>query len=66
MSGDDAVAGNPLLIHAKVAALVHSQGIQLDEAARIEQKVDAFASTELACCMLAFDSGSPSTGFGTA
>ena len=53
VAGDDAVAGNDLLVHAEVAAAVRDELVDLLERAGIEQEVDALARGQLAGLVLA-------------
>ena len=52
MAGDDAVAGDDLLVHAEVAAAVGDELVDLFERAGIEQQVDALARGQLAGVVL--------------
>ena len=55
VAGDDAVAEDLLLVHAEVGAAVGDELVELDEAARVEQQVDALARGQLAGLVLALD-----------
>ena len=57
MAGDDAVAGDDLVLHAEVAAAVRDELVQLFERAGIEQEIDALARRELAGVVLALEAG---------
>ena len=48
VAGDEAVAGNALLVHAEIAAAVRDQLVQFLEGAFVEQQFDALARGELA------------------
>jgi hypothetical protein len=52
VTGDDAVAGDQLLIHAEVAAAMRHQLVDLFERARVEQQLDPLASGQLAGVVL--------------
>ena len=51
--GDEAVAGDDLIVHAEIAAAMRDQLIQLFERALVEQQFDALAGIEFAFLMLA-------------
>ena len=53
MAGDDAVAGDELLVHAEIAAAVGDQLVELLERAGIEQQLDPLAGGQLAGFVLA-------------
>ncbi len=57
VTGDDAIAEHLLVLHAEVGAAMHDEPIELDEAARVEQEIDALARRELAGGMLPIDTG---------
>ncbi len=48
VTGDDAIPGKLLVLHAEVVALVLSELVQFDKTAVIEDVVDPFARRELA------------------
>ena len=48
MTGDDAVAGNQLLVHPEIAAAVGDELVDFFERAGVEQELDALARGELA------------------
>ena len=52
MAGDDAVAGDHLLLHPEVAAAVGDQLVDLLERAGIEQQLDPLARGQLAGVVL--------------
>ena len=56
VAGDDAVARDLLLVHAEVGAAVDDELVDLVEAARIEQELDALAGGHLALLVLALAS----------
>ena len=55
--GDDAVAEDLLLLHAEVGAAMRDEPVELDEAALVEQRLDALARGELAGLVLLVDAG---------
>ena len=55
VAGDDAVAGNQLLVHAEIAAAVGDEPVELFERARIEEQLDPLASGQLAGGVLALE-----------
>jgi hypothetical protein len=57
VAGDHAVAEDLLLLHAEVGAAVGDEAVELDEAARVEQRRDALARGELAGFVLLVDAG---------
>ena len=57
VAGDDAVAEDLLLLHAEVGAAVRDEAVELDEAAGVEQEVDALARGQLAGLVLLLDAG---------
>ena len=57
VAGDDAVAEDLLLLHPEVGAAVRHELVDLDEAAGIEEQLDALARGELARGVLALDAG---------
>ncbi len=48
MAGDDAVAGDDLLVHPEVAAAVRDELVDFLERAGVEQQIDALARGQLA------------------
>ena len=54
-AGDDAVAGEALLVQPEIADLVRGQRAELLERAVVEQQRQPLARGELAACMLLFD-----------
>ena len=58
LAGDDAVAGNDLLLHPEVAAAVRDELVDLLEGARIEQQIDALRAPS-ACRPRAAGAGAP-------
>ena len=61
MPGHDPVAEVDLLGQAEVGSTVGHEGVQLDEAARVEQEVESLAGGQLASCMLLLDARLAST-----
>src|SRR5512138_2147447 len=58
--GNDAVAGIHLLVQAEVGGAMSHEAVELDEAALVEQQVEALAGRELALLVLLGDAcGSP-------
>ena len=53
VAGDEAVAGDDLLVHAEVAAAMRDEFVDFFEGAFVEQQVDALARGELAFLVLA-------------
>jgi hypothetical protein len=53
VAGDEAVAVDNLLVHAKVAGTVADEFVELLEGAFVEEQVDAFAGGELSFFVLA-------------
>ncbi len=53
VAGDEAVAGDDLLIHAEVAAAMGDELVELFEGAFVEEQFDALAGGELALLVLA-------------
>ena len=53
VAGDEAVAGDDLLVHAEIAAAVGDQLVEFLEGAFVEQQLDALAGGELAFLVLA-------------
>ena len=53
VAGDEAVAGDDLLLHAEIAAAVRDQLVEFLEGALVEQQFDALARGELAFLVLA-------------
>ncbi len=56
---DDAVTRQPLFRHAEVGRLMRDEAIELDEAAHVEQKLQAFARGQLALGVLLVDASLP-------
>ena len=54
-AGDDAVAGDLLLLHAEVDGAVLDEHVELLERALVEQELDALAGGELAALVLRLD-----------
>src|SRR3546814_11279211 len=54
-SGDDAVAGDLLLLHPEIDAIMLDIGVELLERAFVEQHVEPFARGEFALRMLRID-----------
>src|SRR3546814_16130507 len=54
-SGDDAVAGDLLLLHPELDAIMHDIGVELLERAFVEQHVEPFARRDFALRMLHID-----------
>src|SRR3546814_9363388 len=54
-SGDDAVAGDFLVLHPEIDAIMFDIGIELLERSLVEQHVEPFARGELALRMLRID-----------
>jgi hypothetical protein len=52
---DDAVTQHLLVLHAEVGAAVGDEPVDLDEAPRVEEQVDALARRELAALVLLLD-----------
>jgi len=48
VAGDDAVAGNDLILHAEVDAAMGDELVHFLERARVEQQFDALARRQLA------------------
>ncbi len=59
VAGDDAVAGDLLLVHAEVRAAVLDEHVPFLEAALVEQQLDALAGGELALGVLRLDAPAP-------
>ena len=55
VAGDHAVAEDLLLLHAEVGAPVHHEPPDLDEAARIDEQIDALARRQLSAFVLLLD-----------
>jgi hypothetical protein len=53
MAGDDAVAGDDLVLHAEVAAAVGDEGVDLFERIPVEEKLHALTRGQLARVALA-------------
>ena len=53
VAGDEAVAGDDLLVHAEIAAAVGDELVDLFEGALVEQQFDALAGGQLAFLVLA-------------
>ena len=53
VAGDEAIAGDDLLVHAEIAAAVGDQLVDLFEGAFVEQQFDALAGGEFALLVLA-------------
>ena len=53
VAGDEAIAGDDLLIHAEVAAAMGDELVELFEGAFVEEQFDALAGGELALLVLA-------------
>ena len=54
VSGDEAVAGRALFLHAEIAAVVHHELVEFLEGAFIQQQFDSLARAQLAFLVLAF------------
>lgn len=63
-SRDDAVAGNFLLVHAKVAFAVHDEGVQFMEGAAIQEQFDSLVGGHLAFGFLLGDAFLAAAGVG--
>ena len=63
-AGDDAVAGDLLVLHAEVVALVHHEAVDLEERARVQQQLQPLAGGLLAGLVLAPDPLLATTEFG--
>ncbi len=61
VAGDDAVAGDALLVHPEIAGAMDDELIELLERSRIEQQRDALARGELALGVLTIDARLPAT-----
>src|SRR6185436_12961325 len=61
VAGDDAVAGDALLVHVEVHRAMDDELVELLERARIEQQRDALARGELAVVVLAVDASLTAT-----
>src|SRR5204863_5975196 len=57
VAGDDAVAGDALLLHAEVGAAVDDELVELLKRAVVEEELDALARGELPLGVLAGDAG---------
>src|SRR5207247_4504680 len=57
VAGDDAVAGDALLLHAEVGAAVDDELVELLERAVVEEELDALARGELPLGVLPGDAG---------
>ena len=57
MAGDDAVAGNALILHAEIGAAMLHEHVVFLEAALIEQHMDPLARRQLALGVLGLDPG---------
>ena len=55
VAGDDAVAGNHLLIESEIGGAVGDEAVELDEAALVEQQIEPLAGGELALLVLLRD-----------
>src|SRR5262249_55488884 len=55
VAGDHAVTGDLLLRHAEVGAAVRHELVDLDEAARVEEQLDALPRRQLSAPVLALD-----------
>ncbi len=53
VAGDEAIAGDDLLLHAEIAAAMGDQLVELFEGAVVEQQFDALAGAEFAFLVLA-------------
>ena len=51
-TGDEAIAGNDLLLHAEIAAVMGDQLVQLFERSFVEQQLDAFPRGKLTFLVL--------------
>src|SRR5207248_10523404 len=59
----NAIASVKLLLNSKIARAMSDQLIELLERPFVQKKIYALASSQLSCCMLLFDSGSPASFF---
>ena len=66
MAGDDAVAGNDLLVHAEIAAAVGDELVDFFEGAGIEQEIDPLARRQLSRIVLALLARLAASQFGEA
>jgi hypothetical protein len=55
-AGDDAVAGNPAVLHAEVGRAVLDEHVELLERALVHQQLEPFACGQLAALVLSVDS----------
>jgi len=62
VAGDDAVAGDLLLVHAEIGAAMLDKHIPFFERARVEQQFDPLTSRQLALGMLTFNPPLTTTG----
>src|SRR3546814_11945738 len=58
-SGDDAVAGDFLVLHPEIDAIMFDIGVELLERSLVEQPVESFARGELALRMFRIDALMP-------
>ena len=61
---DDAIAGNPLLVHAEIAALMDDEPVDLREGALVEKELQALPRGLLAGAVLPGDALRPSCQLG--
>jgi hypothetical protein len=61
-AGDDAVAGNPALLHAEVGRTVLDEHVELLERALVHQQLEALACGQLAALVLRVDSRPAAAG----
>src|SRR5262249_57544445 len=54
-AGDDAIAGNPALVHAELGRAVLHEHVELLERAFVHQELEPLARGELAALVLRFD-----------
>ena len=64
VAGDEAVAVDDLLVHAKVTAAVADQLVHFFESAFVEKQLDAFPGAQLALFVLSLASGLAPSRFG--
>ena len=65
-AGDDAVAGDDLLVHAEIAAAVRDELVDFVERSGIEQQIDPLARRQLAGVVLPFEAILAAAEFGAA
>ena len=64
VAGDDAVAVGPLLGEPEVGGAVDDEAVELDEAALVEEQVEALARRELPLVVLRLDAVGAAAEFG--